>query len=63
VRAVRVGKIDGGLDALERRSTTAGDGELVYAAVSRTLNPNSASDLAKDVTGTVAKDLKEKGLL
>jgi hypothetical protein len=40
-----------------------GDDELVYAAVSHTLNPSSAGDLAEDVTGVVAKDLKEKGIL
>jgi hypothetical protein len=38
-------------------------GELVYSAVSQTFNPNSPADLAKEVTGAVAKDLKEKGLL
>jgi hypothetical protein len=38
-------------------------GELVYASISHTLNPSSAADLAKDVTGVVAKDLKDKGLL
>jgi hypothetical protein len=38
-------------------------GDLVYSALSRTLNPSSAADLAHDVTGVVAKDLNEKGLL
>jgi hypothetical protein len=43
--------------------SASGDGELLYSAMSHTLNPSSAADLAKDVTGVVAKDLKEKGIL
>jgi hypothetical protein len=39
------------------------DGELVYSAISRTLNPNSSADLAKDVTSLVARDLRDKGIL
>jgi hypothetical protein len=42
---------------------TAQEGRLVYSAVSRTLNPSSAADLAKDVTHEVVKDIKDKGLL
>ena len=43
--------------------STARDGQLVYSAMSRTLNPSSAADLAKDVTHEVVKDIKDKGLL
>jgi hypothetical protein len=43
--------------------STAGDGELVYSAVSQTLNPAYVADLAEHVTSVVAKDLKEKGVL
>jgi hypothetical protein len=39
------------------------DGEMVYAAVSSTLNPNSASDLVERVARVVARDMREKGLL
>jgi hypothetical protein len=42
--------------------STAERGGLVYTAVSRTLNPSSAADLAEDVTSVVVKDLKEKRL-
>lgn len=46
----------------ELYSANAGN-DLVYSALSRTLNPSSAADLAKEVTGVVAKDLKDKGIL
>jgi hypothetical protein len=36
------------------------DGELIYSAISRTLNPNSPADLAKDVTSLVARKLRDK---
>ena len=42
---------------------TAQDGRLVYSALSHTLNPSSAADLATDVTHAVVKDIKSKGLL
>jgi hypothetical protein len=43
--------------------STAGDGELVYSAVSRTLNPSSSSDLVADVASVVTHDMKAKGLI
>lgn len=38
-------------------------GELVYSAISRTLNPSSAADLAERVAGVVTKELRERGFI
>ena len=38
-------------------------GDIVYSAVSRTLNPSSSADLMESVASVVAKDLKAKGFL
>ncbi|HEX5068571.1 MAG TPA: hypothetical protein VFV78_00030 [Vicinamibacterales bacterium] len=38
-------------------------GDLVYSAVSRTLNPTSSTDLVNEVGRAVARDLKDKGLI
>lgn len=40
-----------------------GGGDLVYSAVSRTLDPSSPADLANDVTSVVTRDMRDKGLL
>lgn len=40
-----------------------GGGDLVYSAVSRTLDPSSPADLANDATSIVARDMRDKGLL
>jgi hypothetical protein len=39
------------------------NGDLMYSALSRTLNPGSAADLAQDATSVVAEDLNARGLL
>lgn len=38
-------------------------GELVYSAISRTLNPSSAADLAERVASVVTKELRERGFV
>jgi hypothetical protein len=38
-------------------------GELVYSAVSRTLNPSSSAELVESVADVVANDLQAKGFL
>jgi hypothetical protein len=38
-------------------------GDLVYSAVSRTLNPSSAADLAERVAKVVTKELRERGFI
>jgi hypothetical protein len=40
-----------------------GDGEMVYAAVSSTLNPSSSRDLVERVASVVARDMREKRLI
>jgi hypothetical protein len=39
-----------------------GGGDLVYAALSQTVDPTSSTDLVNGVTSVVSHDLKEKGL-
>ena len=39
------------------------DGDLVYSAVSRTLSPASAADLADRVASVVTKELRERGFI
>jgi hypothetical protein len=39
------------------------EGDLVYSAVSQTLNPGSPEDLVRQVGDRVAKDLAAKGLI
>jgi len=39
------------------------DGDLVYSAISRTLNPASAADLAERVAGVVTKELRQRGFI
>ena len=39
------------------------DGDLVYSAVSRTLNPSSAADLAESVAKVVTKELRQRGFI
>jgi hypothetical protein len=43
--------------------STGGDADMVYAAVSRTVNPTSPKDLVEGVARAVVKDMKKKGLL
>ena len=39
------------------------DGDLVYSAVSRTLNPSSAADLAESVAKVVTRELRDRGFI
>jgi len=43
--------------------STAGEGDLLYSAVSRTVNPSSPTDLVERVARVVTRDLRAKGLL
>jgi hypothetical protein len=43
--------------------STAGEGELVYSAISRAVDPTSPADLVRKVGAVVASDMKSRGLL
>jgi hypothetical protein len=43
--------------------STAGEGELVYSAISRAVDPTSPADLVRKVGAIVASDMRSRGLL